>query len=654
MPQSTDRRWPLALLWAVACIGPAHAVGPTNPPAPAPAPASASASASRPEAWSHSFAAYGEAKYAPGFAHWDYVNPLAPKGGTLFLRNPDRRSSFDKFNTFTLLGNAPAGMGIFMTESLAVLSADEPRTMYGLLAESMAVAPDRASVTFRLNPLARFSNGDPLRALDVKYSYDSQAGPYASPTYSGALAGVASATVLDERTIRFDLKDKSADTVFKVGTMFVFSHKWGLKPDGSHARFDEIRDEYPLTTGPYTIRVADSGRRLEFQRNPQYWARDLPERRGMFNFDRIVYRYYQDEDVATEALKAGEFDITRVYGARIWMRQLVGPKWASGQIVKQRLSFGTGQGLQSYQINLRRPIFQDIRVREALGLAFDFETLNRYQLFKRANSVFNNSAFAAAGPPTAGELRLLEPYRSTLPAEVFGPAFVAPVNASAADLRQHLLKARTLLQAAGWKLAADGQLRNAKGEAFTFEYLAPGDSVNDVRLKAWAQNLAKLGVAMKVRNVDFALYERRLQDFDFDMATIVEGSFTLPSSSDYTTYYGSKAADEKGSNNLRGVKSAAADHALAAMTAATTMADFTDACRALDRIVMWSHWQVPELYQDNEPVSYWDKFGMPTVRPRFFTTDLAPDVDPQLPWPITTWWVRPATVSATGSARAAP
>jgi microcin C transport system substrate-binding protein len=631
MLRNGDLRWLHALLWATALLGPAQAV--------TPGPASA------PVAWSHSFAAYGDAKYAPGFSHWDYVNPQAPKGGTLYLRNPDRRSSFDKFNTFTLLGNAPAGMGIFMTESLAVLSADEPRTMYGLLAQDMAVAPDRSSVTFRLNPLARFSNGDPVLALDVKYSFDSQSGPYASPTYSGALTGVASATVLDQRTIRFDLKDKNSDTVFKVGTMFIFSHKWGLKPDGTHVRFDEIRDEYPLTTGPYTISVADSGRRLELQRNPRYWARDLPERRGMFNFDRIVYRYYQDEDVATEALKAGEFDITRVYGARIWMRQLVGPKWESGQIVKKRLPFGTGQGLQSYQINLRRPLFQDIRVREALGLAYDFEQANRYGLFKRANSMFNNSEFAAVALPSPGELRLLEPYRSSLPADVFGPAFVGPINGEAAALRRNLLKARSLLQAAGWHLAAGGKLRNAKGVAFEFEYLAPGDSVNDARLNAWAQNLAKLGIHFKVRNVDFALYDRRLQDFDFDIVTIVEGSFTLPSSSDYTSYYGSKAADEKGSNNLRGVKSAAADHALAAMTTATTMTEFTDACRALDRIVMWSHWQVPELYQDNEPIAYWDKFGMPAVLPRFFTADLAPDVDPQLPWPITTWWAKPATAT---------
>jgi len=630
----------LATAWLAAVAAWAGAVPSPTPGAPAvPAPVAAATTAA-PLNWSHSFAAYGNAKYAPGFDHFDYVNPAAPKGGTLYLRNPDRRSSFDKFNTFTLLGNAPAGMGIFMTEGLMVLSADEPRTMYGLLAESLTVSPDLSGVTFRLNPLARFSNGDALTAADVKYSFDSQTGPYAHPYYSGPLAAVASATVLDARTIRFDFKERSSDAVFKVGLMFIFSHTWGLKPDGTHTRFDEIRDEQPLTTGPYTIALADSGRRIEFKRNPAYWARDLPERRGMFNFDRVVYRYYQDEDVATEALKAGEFDVTRVYGARIWMRQMTGSKWTSGQIVKKRLTFGTGQGLQSYHFNLRRPLFQDIRVREALALAYDFEQTNRYGLFKRANSAFNNSEYAAVGLPSPGELRLLEPFRSALPPAVFGPAFIAPSNTDAAALRSNLLKARSLLQAAGWQLAADGQLRNAKGEAFEFEYLAPGDSVNDARLKAWAQNLAKIGIRFSVRNVDYALYDTRIQGFNFDVITIAEGSFTQPSSAEFTTLYGSKAAMEPGSNNTRGVQSPAADHALAAMTAATTFETFRDACRALDRIVMWSHWQVPELYQDNEPIAYWNKFEMPAVMPRFFTTDLAPDVDPQLPWPITTWWMK--------------
>ncbi len=591
--------------------------------------------------WVHAYAAFGEPKYGKDFRHFDYVNPDAPKGGTLQLRNPDRRSSFDKFNNYTVLGNAPAGMGIFMVEPLTTLGADEPRTMYGLLAQEMRIEPDLSAITFRLHPLARFSNGDAVTAADVKYSFDSLSGKYASPTYSSTLVGVRQATVIDERTIRFDLGERSSDTLFKLGALPVFSHKWGLKPDGTHARFDEIVSEYPVTSGPYTIGAADSGRRIEFKLNPDYWARELPVRRGFFNFSRVVYRYYQDEAVATEAFKAGEFDLVRVYGASVWARQHKGPKWDDGRIVKQAFPVGTGQGLQSYQLNLRRPLFQDIRVREALALSYDFETNNRYRLFKRASSVFSNSDFAAQGRPSAGELKLLEPHRKELPDEVFGPPFIAPrTDSDVHALRRNLLEARALLEAAGWKLAADGKLRNAKGEPFEFEYLAPGDSVNDARLKAWARNLDKLGIAFKVRNVDYALYARRLEEYDFDMITIVEGAFSLPSVADYVTLYGSKSADEKGNNNFRGVKSAAVDRILDAMSRAQTLEEFRDACRALDRVVMWNHWQIPELYADYEPMSYWDKFGIPAVRPKFFTADLPPDVDPQLPWPLATWWIR--------------
>jgi microcin C transport system substrate-binding protein len=238
-------------------------------------------------------------------------------------------------------------------------------------------------------------------------------------------------------------------------------------------------------------------------------------------------------------------------------------------------------------------------------------------------------------------LKLLEPYRKELPKDVFGSAFVAPrTDSDVHALRRNLLRARALLEAAGWKLSPEGKLRNAKGEPFEFEYLAPGDSVNDARLKAWARNLDKLGISFKVRNVDFALYNRRLEEYDFDVITIVEGAFSLPSAADYFTLYSSKSANEKGNNNFRGVKSAAVDHILDAMNRATTLEEFRDACRALDRVVMWNHWQIPELYADYEPMSYWDRFGMPAVRPRFFTADLSPDVDPQLPWPLTTWWIK--------------
>ena len=587
--------------------------------------------------WVYAYAAYGAPKYGPDFTHFEYVNPNAPKGGTLRLPNPDRRTSFDKFNPFTTRGNSPGGLVIFMFESLAVLSGDEPQTMYGLLAEEMLVAPDKSSISFRLNPKARFHNGEAVTAADVKYSFDSLSGKYASPGNQSALAGVAGASVLDARTIRFDLKERNNDTLFTLGGLPVFSRKWALKADGQPKQFDEIVTEHPVTTGPYTIGAVDPGRRIEFKRNPDYWARDLPARRGFFNFDRVIYRYYKDSIVSLEAFKAGEFDLIRVYGARTWNRQHKGPKWDDGRIVKELFQTGFGQHMQAYDFNLRRPVFQDIRVRRAIGLAYDFDTWNgRFKMYERAHSAFNNSEFAAVGLPSPEELALLEPFRKELPPEVFGPPYRAPdTSGGALQLRANLLEARKLLEAAGWKLGPDARLRNAQGSALEFEYLTPEEGS---RMADWEGNLLKLGIKMKVRQVDFALYRRRLENYDYDMISIVEGRFTLPEPSTFLQLYGSKAADEKGNNNFRGVKSAAVDHLVEVMNRATTIEELRTASSALDRVIMWNHWQVPELYFARLPTSYWNKFGRPEVLPKYYSVDSPSDAQPA--WPITTWWIR--------------
>ncbi|CAM5788927.1 extracellular solute-binding protein [Rhizobacter fulvus] len=595
------------------------------------------------DVWTHGYAAFGKPKYARDFANFDYVNPAAPKGGTLYLRNPDRRSSFDKFNGFTLKGAAPAGITIFMFETLAVLSGDEPQTMYGLLAEEMLIAPDKSSMTIRLNPKARFYNGDPVTAADVKHSFDSMAGKLASPALQSQLAVISAAVVLDPRTVRFDLKERSTDTLFVVGSLAIFSAKWGVGPDGQRKPFDQIITEYPITTGPYTIGVVDSNRRIEFARNPDYWARDLPVRRGFFNFDRVVYRYYKDNDVAREAFRAGEFDILKEYSARSWVRQHAGPKWDSGQIIKDPFPTAFGQMQQAFDLNLRRPKFQDLRVRRAIDLTYDFKmVVNRYGQYTRGDSMFANSEFAAAGTPSAAELALLEPFRKELPPEVFGPAFVAPrTDGDPAKLRANLLQARALFKAAGWALAPDGRLRNAAGEAFTIEYMRPGEASNN--LPEWQTNLEKLGGRLTFRDVDFALYQRRLEAYDFDMVAIVEGKFTLPPVTDLVSLYGSKAADEKGNSNYRGVKSAAVDKLLEVMGAATTMDTLVTASRALDRVVMWSAWQVPGYYTANERASYWNKFAKPAVRPQYYTVESPGDLQPA--WPITTWWMKPGAAA---------
>ena len=624
-------RW-LGLLPVLAALAGA------SPAAVRPAPPASAASAEA--TWVHAYAAYGAPKYSPDFANFEYVNPQAPKGGTLYLRNPDRASTFDKFNFYTTKGAAPAGVVLFMLEPLAVMSGDEPQTMYGLLAQAMSVAPDKSSITFRLHPKARFYTGDPVTAADVKYSFDSVSGKFAQPNYQAAYSAVERAVVLDERTVRFDLKDRSIDTLFLVGGLRVFSPKWALGADGKPRQFDQIVTEYPITSGPYTIAAADGGRRIEFKRNPDYWARELPVRRGFFNFDRVIYRYYADSDVSREAFKAGEFDIFREYSARSWVRLHKGPKWDDGRIVKDPMPTSYGQGLQSYQFNLRRPKFQDIRVREAVILTYDFEmTINRYGQYTRADSLFNNTEFAAQGLPSPEELALLEPFRKALPAEVFGPAYKAPrTHGDPMQLRRNLLRARALLDAAGWKLDTNGRMRNAAGEPFELEYMRPGEPTNN--MPEWQSNLQKLGGTLKFRDVDFALFQRRLEEYDFDMMTIAGSEFTLPSAAGLMTAFGSKSADEKGNNNFRGVKSAAVDSLLEAMNRATTLDALRTASRALDRVVMWNHWQVPDLYLSNLRASYWNKFGIPRVRPKYYSIESAYDDSPA--WPITAWWMKSA------------
>ena len=582
--------------------------------------------------WVHAFAAYGLPKYGAEFTHFDYVEPRAPLGGTVRLRNPDRRSSFDKYNPWTTRGNAPAGVVIWMVEGLCHLSQDEPMAMYGLLAESIWVEPDFSGVSFRLRPEARFNNGDPVLAEDVRHSFEMLASKGASPSVQTAVSGIARVLTPDARTVRFEFKDKTRDQVFVAGTLPIFSRKWG-----AGKTMDQIVTEVPITTGPYVIDKVDMPRRIEFRRNPGYWAQALPVRRGHFNFERVIYLNYLDNEVAFEAFKAGEFDLYKEYSSRNWVRKHKGVKWDDKRILKSALRTGFGQQLQSYQLNTRLPKFQDIRVREALGYTYDFDTtVNKTGMFTRASSVFNNSDFAAQGLPGPSELKLLEPFRAELPPRVFGPAFKAPTTANnPKGLRQNLLKARELLTEAGCTLGADGRLRLPGGEPLVIEYMVP----RTVNIVDWQRNLQKLGITLKERLVDFALYSRRLDEYDFDMVVIVEGRFTLPSGADIAALYGSKSADQPGNSNYRGVKSRAVDAMIEAMNRAGTMDELRDAARALDRIVMWNFWQIPDLWLAQENFSHWNKFGRPATLPPYFQADtLIGGFVEWAPWPLWTWW----------------
>lgn len=571
----------------------------------------------------HAFSLYDTPKYPADFRNFDYVNPEAPKGGTLYLANPDRRTSFDKFNPFSFKGVAAAGISNLMFETLATSSADEMATMYGLLADDMQLGPDRMSMTFHLSPKAKFNNGDPVTAADVKYSFDSLMSKGA-PQFKIIFAEVKQCVIVNDQTVRFEFKSLNHELPLIVGGVPVFSRKWGAKTP-----FDNIQLEAPISTGPYLIDRYDVGRSITYKRNPAYWGNEIPSRKGMFNFGSIVYRFYKDDVARLEAFKAGEFDVSVEYVAKNWTRRYAGPKFANGEIVKRTLSHSNGAGMQGFVMNLRRVQFNDIRVRQALGLALDFEWMNRqlfYDQYKRIYSFFNNSELAATGIPSGDELKLLESLRGTLDPKVFGPAPVPPSTNPPASLRSNLLQARELFKQAGWEYR-DGALRNPKGEPFTFEILDDQPSLSRI-ISVYVRNLQKLGVQVHQRTADYALVQRRMDEFDFDMTSTRFPDQTTPGNEMFDMF-SSKAADEKGSSNFWGLKDPAVDKLVQAVVAASTRKDLVAASRALDRVLLHKHIVIPQWYSSTHRIAYRDRFGIPVTTPLYYQAD---------PYVISSWW----------------
>ncbi|AOK53134.1 peptide ABC transporter substrate-binding protein [Burkholderia stagnalis] len=582
----------------------------------------------------HAIAQYGEPKYPPGFKHFDYVNPDAPKGGTLVLANPSRLTSFDKFNPYTMRGNIAPGIDLLF-ESLATGSSDEPASMYGLLADDIAVAPDGLSVTFHLNPRARFSNGDPVTAADVKHSFDMLKSKQAAPQYAAYFADIARAVIVDPATVRFEFRRRNRELPLIAGGVPVFSRKWGLRADGTRIPFDQIAFEQPIGSGPYLIEHYDNGRNITYRRNPAYWGADLPVRVGTHNFERIVYKLYGDGVARLEAFKAGEYDVLVEYIARNWVRRDVGKRFDSGELVKREFRQHNGAGMQGFMLNLRRPKFRDVRVRQALDLAFDFEWLNRqlfYGGYTRLDSYFADTDLQATGMPGPGELKLLEPLRAQLDPAVFGPMVVQPNTNPPGSLRANLLKARALLAAAGWTYR-DGALRNAKGEPFTFEILDDAGSAFEPVVIAYQRNLAKLGIDVKFRTADYALLQKRLDAFDYDMTTIRYLGVQVPGP-EQLARYGSKFADEPGSSNVIGLKSPAVDALLAALGAAETREQLLDATHALDRVLMHGHYAIPQWYSTTHRVAYKRTLAYPQTLPLYYSAE---------DWVVSTWWIKPGS-----------
>jgi microcin C transport system substrate-binding protein len=577
----------------------------------------------------HAYAQFGDIKYPAAFTHFEYVNPSAPKGGEIRMVPPTRPTNFDKFNPFTLRGTAPYGLSLLVVESLLTGNLEEPTTAYGLLADDVSVAPDRLSATFHLNEKARFHNGAPVLAADVLHSFTQLTGKLAAPQYRTIYAEVKAVTVVSERVVRFDFATPNPELPLVVGGMPVFSRDWG-RVNGQTLAFDKIVSEVPIGSGPYKVANPAMGRDITYVRDPAYWGANLPSRKGQFNFDRVSFKIYLDETSRFEGLKAGEFDFMREFISRNWARQYVGKAFTSGELVKRAFENRNPGDFQGYVFNLRKPKFQDARVRRAIGLALDFEWMNRqlfYGLYKRVNGYFPNSEFHAEGLPKPDELALLEPLRAKLKPEIFGAVPVSPSTTPPGSLRENLRQAQALLREAGWTYR-DGALRNAQGEAFTMEFLNDQPSLIRV-VGPFQKALEKLGITLTYRIVDSSLSKQRMDAFDFEVTTLRLPGSTAPGG-ELLELFGSKAASMPGSSNVWGLADPAIDALLQKVVSAKTRPELGAAMRALDRVLTHGYYSVPQYYGDAFFIGYRPAhLALPATIPPYYQPDT---------WALSTWW----------------
>lgn len=568
----------------------------------------------------HAITLYGEPpKYPSDFKSFDFVNPQAPKGGTF---RQSGLGGFDSLNPFISKGVAADNIGLIY-DTLTRHGLDEPFTEYGLLAGKIEVGPDNNWVRFYLRPEARFNDGQPVTADDVVFSFETLMKD-GEPQYKAYYADVAKVTAEDKQRVRFDFKhNKNRELALILGQLAVLPKHWWATRDFSKGNLD-----IPLGSGPYRVEKVEPGRSIRYQRVDDWWGKDLAVNRGFYNFDNLQIDYYRDGSVALEALKAGQFDFWLETSAKNWATAYDTPAVNEGRLIKEQIINYNPTGMQGFVFNIRRPLFQDRRVREALGLLLDFEWTNKqlfYGSYTRTNSYFENSELAATGLPSDDELKLLEPLRDKLDPRVFSEPFSAPHTDASGIIREQQRRAYQLLQEAGWKIV-DDHMVDTTGTPVKFEFLLAQIDFERVLLP-FKRNLADLGIKLDIRRVDVSQYITRLRSRDYDM---IVGGFGQSSSpgNEQREYWHSSSADKPGSRNYIGLKDAAIDSLVESLINAGSRQSLITHSKALDRALLWGYYVIPNWYINTWRTAYWDKLAHPKVTPRY---DLG----------LMTWWVKP-------------
>ncbi len=579
----------------------------------------------------HGMSLFGDLKYGPDFKHFDYVNPEAPKGGTVRYAAV---GTFDTLNPFQLKGNKPQGLGLLF-DTLMAPSADEPTSEYGLVAESVELPADRSWVQYDLRKEARFHDGTPVTPEDVIWTFNTLR-TKGDPHYRLYYADVVKVEKVGERGVKFTFRDNTNRELADIlGQLPVLPRKYWEGRD-----FEKTTLDPPLASGPYTIDSFDAGRYISYRRAADYWAKDLPVNRGRYNFDVIRYDFYRDRQIALEAFKAGAYDIREEFTSKNWAIGYDSPALREGLFKKEEIPNKMAQGMQGLVYNLRRPLFQDRRVREALDYLFDFEWTNKnlfYGAYKRTKSYFPNTDLASNGLPAPEELKILDKFKGEIPDTVFTQPYEPPKTDGTGNIRDNMREALRLLKEAGWSIKNERLVNDKTGQPFEFEFLYPEADFERIFLP-FKRNLARIGVVMNLRNVDPAQYQNRMNKFDYDM-TMVRFPATLSPGNEQRDLFGSAAADEEGSDNIMGVKDKAVDSLVNLIVNAPSRAELLTRTHAYDRVLLQNHYLITGWYQSSYHVAYWDKFGRPKENPPYA---LATD----------TWWFDPQRAQAVEARKA--